>query len=324
MSLFQRAIRLFLTILGLMAGLVTAVAALFARKMIRPPRQPLGATPRDAGLEYEDVQFPAEDGVRLSGWFLPTCEGIGEKKATIILLHGWAWNRLGDAANDLEANILGSKPVEFLRLAHALVRDGYHVLMFDLRNHGLSAAAPPVTFGLQESNDLLGALAYVNGRSDVDAERIGVIGFSMGANALLQTLPHTDQIKAGIAVQPTTGTTFARRQAVNLLGPVGQIVQPLAELFYRAVGGPAISQVRPAIAAANAGNVPLLFLQGQDDPWGSADDVATIAAAAPNATAPQFVPATHRYDGYVYLMNHPMEACAFFGWHLAEGLGIGD
>ena len=63
--------------------------------------------------------------------------------------------------------------------------------MFDLRNHGESAAHPPVTFGQSEADDLLGALAYLSARPDVDPARLAAIGFSMGANAILYALPQT-------------------------------------------------------------------------------------------------------------------------------------
>src|SRR4029453_11441497 len=39
--------------------------------MLVGARTPRRQTPTDAGLEYESVTFPATDGVKLSGWFIP-------------------------------------------------------------------------------------------------------------------------------------------------------------------------------------------------------------------------------------------------------------
>lgn len=317
MSLFRRVIRLFLTLLGLIAGLVVAVAVFFARQMIRPARARLWATPADAGMEYEDVEFPARDGLRLSGWFVTAEGGTGDRKPAIVLVHGWPWNRLGEAADTLMANINGATPVDLLRLAHAVNEEGYHVLMFDLRNHGQSAESNAVTFGLQESNDLLGALDYVAGRDDVDEERIGVVGFSMGANTLLYALPSADHIRAGVAVQPTSFGVFAPRYAQDLLGPLGKPVLALASHIYEQASRMPPSAIEPVFAAAGAPeDVPILYVQGKGDRWGSVSNVAHMADRTPGAVSPIFVETHHRYGGYRYVVDNPDVLLGFFSEHM--------
>ena len=316
MPIFRRVLRWLFLLSGIVAGFVVAIAAFFARRMIKPPRQPLWATPGDLGLAYEAVHFPAQDGLRLAGWFLPAADSR-RQGSTIALVHGWPWNRLGDAAGDLLSNLTGSTPVDLLRLAFALHQDGYHVLMFDLRNHGESASSPPVTFGQEEARDLLGALAYLNGRAEVDSERVGAIGFSVGANAVLYALAQTGQIKAAVVAQPTTPAIFARRFAADLLGPLGKLVLPLAELLYLASGGSRLRLLRPA-AATIAANTPVLFIQGNGDHWGSMEDVARLAAAVPQARGPLYVDTTHRYAGYQYIIDNPKIVTAFFEQHLPE------
>lgn len=316
MKLFRRVLRLLFWILGGVLGIVTAAAAFMAQYMIRPARQRLWASPGDLDLDFEEVQFPAQDGVRLSGWFVPGKEERERDGAAIVLVHGWPWNRLGEAAENTLATLSGASPVDLLRLAFALQGEGYHVFMFDLRNHGQSAAHPPVTFGRDEANDLLGALTYLAGRSDVDRERIGVIGFSMGGNTLLYTAPQTDLIAAGIAVQPTTPAVFARRFANYLLGPLGGLAQPLAEFFYQMAGGSSLSAYQPAFAAAGAGKTPLLYVQGKGDEWGSTEDVAQMAAATPQVETVELVDTTHRFGGYQYLVDNPKRAVAFFEKHI--------
>ena len=96
---------------GVLAGVVVAVVAFFARYLIAPPRQSLWATPDDLGMDFEAVQFPARDGVRLAGWFVPGKKGEGQEVrgegATLIVVHGWLWNRLGDAGEDMLARVSG-------------------------------------------------------------------------------------------------------------------------------------------------------------------------------------------------------------------------
>lgn len=315
MKIFRRVMRWLFIIAGIVVGLLTAVIAIFLKLMVAPPREPITASPDDLGLPYENVNFPAHDGLRLSGWFLPT-SSTPKNGATIILVHGWLWNRLGVSATDMFSNIVGATPVELLRLAHTLSKDGYNVLMYDMRNHGESAAGGPVTFGRDESNDLLGALAYLGTRMDVNMEQIGVIGFSAGANSLLYTLPQSNLIKAAIAVQPSTTSVFNKRFGRDMLGPVSAVVLPLVDASFQAVGGPAFHEIRPNTAVSHAGHVPVLYIQGSGDHWGDPDDVANMAAATPEARGPLFVETTDRYEGYQYLIENPKIATSFFEQHL--------
>lgn len=302
---------------GFVAGVLAVVVAFFARRMVAPARQPLWTTPAEMGLEYENVDFPALDSARLSGWFIPAPQEGGRNGATIVLVHDWTWNRLGDAAADLLANLSGTTPVELLRLAHALYYAGFHVLMYDQRNHGESAAQPPVTFGQAEANDLLGALAWLATRPGADATRvgvgrIGVIGFSMGANALLYALPQTEAISAAIAVQPTTAGTYTARFAHDLLGPADKVVLPLVESIYSTFGGVRLGGLQPSFAAAGAGETPVLFIQAKADRWGSPADAERLRAATPNGEGPLYVDGAHRYDGFQYLIENPRVAVTFF------------
>lgn len=308
---FKRVTKLLSLLVGIAVGLGAVIIAFFTRRLIAPLRQPLWTTPADMGLEFENVNFPAQDSVRLSGWFIParTAERNG---STIILLHDWTWNRLGDAASDVLSNLSGTTPVELLRLSHALHYEGYHVLMFDLRNHGESAMHPPVTFGLSEANDLLGAIAYLHSRPEVDKVRIGVIGFSMGANAILHALPQTDQIAAAIAVQPMTVGVYAEGYARDLLGKPGEILLPLVETTYSSITGIRLDGIQPAFAVLGGSETPVLFVQCKDDLWGSLDDIERLCTATPHGEGPLYIDGVHRYEGFQYLIENPRVAVTFF------------
>jgi len=207
--------------------------------------------------------------------------------------------------------------VQLLQLALALQRSGFNLLMFDLRNHGQSARSMPVTFGWREADDLLGALDYVSARDDVDAQRIGVIGFSMGANALLFGLPRTDLIGAAIAVQPTSPTVFSARYGARILGPLSKVVLPLVELVYRLAGGLRFSAIEPVFACGGSGDTPVLFVQGKGDTWGSPANVAAMVAASPSQVEPLYVDSSGHFGGYRYVIDNPELVEAYFVDQLA-------
>lgn len=297
------------------AAAFTVLAAAFsARLVIRPGRVRAWSTPeREAGLPYEDVTFEAPDGVRLGGWFIPTASP--SPAPAVVILHGWPWNRMGTQATSLLNDLPMSQAVNLMSLFERLHDAGYHVLTFDLRNFGDSERRGLVTGGQMERLDLLGAIDYLAGRSEVDTERLGAIGFSNGGCALLFALPETDRLRAAIAVQPTTASVFMRGFLRSLLGPIARPVAALVDGFYRLAGGAPIRTIQPADAAARAGDVPVLYLQGTGDRWGSVADVATMANRTPNAEA-VYPETPDRFAGYRYVLEHPEVVLDFLGKHL--------
>jgi dienelactone hydrolase len=316
--MMRRIKSLLVLLLGLAAlpGLIAAAAGvLFARMMINPQRTKQWKTPRDEGWEYENVFFEADDRVPISSWFVPA-PGDGPRPA-VIIAHGWTWNRLGTAADDPVSRLLGASPVKLMEPARILRDAGYHVLMPDLRNHGRSGSGPVVTFGQEESKDLLGAVSYLRSRQDVDGERIAILGYSMGANAAMFACSQTDQIKAAVVVQPVRPHAFAHRLAKSVLGPLSPVALNVAcGLYYRS-GGPLLETLDPAIVADLARNTATLYLEGDGDPWGSPADVRRLYELGNEPKTLRIVPSRDRYDGYVYLGKHPDLMTDFFGEHLA-------
>jgi dipeptidyl aminopeptidase/acylaminoacyl peptidase len=308
---------------GVFAGFLTTLTAYFLRMIISPPRQRLWATPADLGMEYDDVHFPARDGIRLSGWFVPAKKGDSEDPAevdspspTLIIVHGWPWNRLGTTAETLLVDIPGSQPVQLIHLTKALHDIGYNILMFDLRNHGQSATAPPVTFGLREADDVLGALDFLTRHPDVNEKQIGAVGFATGANATLFALPRTDALCAVVAVQPSNPGTFTSRYAYDLLGLPGALALRLARGIYAAFSGLRVSAIDPTFAASGSGKTEVLYIQGTGDAWGSIEKVRHMANQTAGNSSPLFIETESCFHGYQYVVENPGILHSFFQKHM--------
>ena len=139
------------------------------------PRRPgiiKRTTPAQFGLEYEDVRFPARDGVNLAGYFLK-----GVRPETIILAHG-----------------SGGGAVTLTPHAKFLFKAGYSVLMVDLRAHAHSEGN--TIDGVQEINDILGAVDYLHTRPELAPDRIGALGVSLGAHTVLHAALQSGSIRA--------------------------------------------------------------------------------------------------------------------------------
>ncbi|MCG8347719.1 MAG: alpha/beta fold hydrolase [Chloroflexales bacterium] len=304
-------------LLGLGLGIIAARASYrplyYTRLMLTSFRQPLWRSPTDVGLSYTNVAFASSDGTLLQGWFIPRIDATDRPAPTVLFVHGWPWNRLGNRAG---STLMPDRTVDFLEPAAALHRAGFHVLLFDLRNHGTSAAAIPVTFGVNESRDVIGAIAMLRQRADVDSERIGIIGYSMGANALLYAVPQCQPIRAAIAVQPVHAITFARNFVRSELGAIGPLAIRLVGPLHQACGAPPLRNIDPAVPAQALGSTVVQYIQGSGDPWGAIADIRRIVAATPQTLPLIIAPSTERYGGYLYINKRLDAVVEFFGRYL--------
>jgi hypothetical protein len=121
------------------------------------------------GVPYEAVTVTTGDGLELTASYVPS-----RNRAAILLYPG--------ASRTDEARML---------LAH-----GYGVLLLDPRGQGGSDGD---TVRWAGDEDLLAAAAYLQRRPDVDADRVGAIGFSIGGEMLLRAAAESDTIQAVVS-----------------------------------------------------------------------------------------------------------------------------
>jgi uncharacterized protein len=124
------------------------------------------------GAPYEQVAFTTSDGLKLKGWYVPSRNG-----AAVVAFPG----RRGPQ-----------------KQARMLVRHGYGALLFDRRGEGESDGDPNA-FGWAMDRDLKAAAAFLQHRPDVEANRIGGIGLSVGGEMLLQTAAESKVFRAVVS-----------------------------------------------------------------------------------------------------------------------------
>jgi hypothetical protein len=123
----------------------------------------------DLGVPYEDVTVTTGDGLELTATYVPS-----RNRAAVILFPG------------------GSRAAE----ARMLLRHGYGVLLLDPRGQGGSEGDTVRWAGDQ---DLLAGAAWLRSRSDVDPDRIGGLGFSVGGELLLRAAARSEAIGAVVS-----------------------------------------------------------------------------------------------------------------------------
>lgn len=282
----------------------------FAGVMMDGVRQPVDRTPAEVGLAYEDVSFPATDGVPLRGWFIPAAE---PQSPTVVWVHGWPWNRLG--------NVQGRVPwrdrtVDHLPPTKALHDAGFHILMFDLANHGDSGNRPPITYGMRESRDYVGAVRYARSRPDVDPARIGAIGMSAGGSTVLYGTAQAQPIKALLAIQPTKVSIFSDNMARTEIGPLGPLFARMLNVVYWFRRAPLPKDHDPSVPAAGLGDTVVQYVQGTGDQWGEMSDVEHMSSVTPRSLGVIAYPSQERYSGYQYIATNTDDIVEFFRTYL--------
>ena len=121
------------------------------------------------GVPYEHVTFATSDGLQLTGWYIPS-----RNRAAVISFPG----RKGPQ-----------------RQARMLARHDYGVLLFDRRGEGESEGEPNA-FGWKGERDIRAAVAFLHSRADVDPERIGGIGLSVGGEMMIEAAAESSGLKA--------------------------------------------------------------------------------------------------------------------------------
>jgi dipeptidyl aminopeptidase/acylaminoacyl peptidase len=167
-----------------------------------------------------------------------------------------------------------------LPYADFLVRQGFSVLTYDMRNRGRSSG-DAVTFGSLEALDLTSAVDYLVTRPDVDPNRIGAMGLSLGAAATILAAAGDSRIKAVVDDSAFSDAPAAIRSSFeHFIGLPSFPFAPLAVSIVRLRTGIDVSRIRPADVIARISPRPLLIVHCMDDKVAPPDNSERNFAAA--------------------------------------------
>ncbi|MCL6459977.1 MAG: alpha/beta hydrolase, partial [Gorillibacterium sp.] len=237
---------LMLTLVLLLTIAVTGFYAYLLYHIQNPPVPALISNPlRAIGLPYNEVAFASKDGsVELHGWYIP-----GTTQKTVILSHGYGGNR-------------EEVWVPLYQIAKELNKDRFNVLMFD---YSSVQSGRYVTGGIEESQELIGAIQYVKALGD---QQIYIWGFSMGAGTALQAALQDSQDINGMILDSTfildSDTMFHNlQQKIKYLPRVPSIF--MLNLLSPLYTGHKLKEVPINLVKSNNYEMPMLFVHGKKD-----------------------------------------------------------
>lgn len=198
-----------------------------------PDRTPFATAPGAT-----DVSIAARDGLALHGWFFPAPAapdadpGAATRAPAVLFCHGNAGNV---SSHDAYAKWLSER--------------GFHVLVFDYRGYGRSDLPKGGITRAGLLADANAALDWLLARPDVDASRVGVYGYSLGAAVALALAAERGEVGAVV----TTAGFASWRSIADDHAPL------LGRLMVR-------SGMDPVDSAARLGDRPLLIVHpGRDE-----------------------------------------------------------
>lgn len=232
-----------------LAILITVLSYVSVNHYLHPPRKiALGYTLAEQKIEYQSLDLITEDGIRLSAIYTPSKNG-----AVILLAHGYGGNR-----------------PEWLFAM--LAKEGYGVLAWDARAHGMSDGDIS-TVGYYEVLDVKAALNYATLQPDV--KHIGAWGGSMGGATMIRAAVQFPEIEALVVDSPYSSL----EDTYNYLVPY-PLINPLVKFFAEIQTGIRVDDLRPVGEIAKISPRPILIIQGTGDkvvPPGTAGKLFTAA-----------------------------------------------
>jgi pimeloyl-ACP methyl ester carboxylesterase len=128
-----------------------------------------GSVTPELGVPYESVTVTTRDSLELTASYVPS-----KNHAAIVLFPG------------------ATRPEQ----ARMLIRHGYGVLLLDPRGQGSSQGDIVRWAG---DRDILAGVEYLQRRTDVDPNRIGAFGFSVGGEIMLEAAAQSTGLKAVVS-----------------------------------------------------------------------------------------------------------------------------
>jgi len=286
-------------------------------------RSPILHAPSEEGLDYQDVTFPALDGVPLEGWFIPAAGS----STLIIANHPMGFSRSGipthlepwrsvwaSSGNDFEVNL-----VPDYKILHDA---GHNVLAYDLRNFGHSGAANGgiASSGIFEARDVAGSLHYARSRSDTRDMAIGLFSRCLGCSATFAAMTQFpgafDGARCLVGPQPVTMKIILGRRLALAGVPADRIDDLEGRIVLRT--GIGFARRAPQAWARNV-SVPTLLYQVHDDVLTDPSDVQTMFDNIPVADKKLLwiQGSTRRWDGYLEFQRRPAPMLEWFDKHMS-------
>ncbi len=213
----------------------------------------------------EEVRFRTFDNLEISGWFILS----KNSDKVLILVHGLNSNRTSEFAG------------RFTEFGSAMQKQGFSILMIDLRGHGLSANSR-LTFGITERRDIIAAVNWVK-QKGFKPNKIGVLGVSMGSASVIGATAENPDVSA-IVVDSSYAEVYPIIQKHwQTASGLPEIFLPSTMMFGQLWTGYDLTSSKPVNEIGRIAPRPVLIIHSAIDPYTPVESARQLKVAYPSA-----------------------------------------
>jgi alpha-beta hydrolase superfamily lysophospholipase len=227
--------------------------------------------PWELGHPYENVLVETPLGPA-PAWFVPTADASTQ---WVVQVHG-----------------RGAKRQEGLRAVDPAREAGWNTLLVSYRNDGEAPESADRRYGLggTEWADVVAAVRYAE---DHGAERIVLMGWSMGGSIVLQAVLRSAAVRERLVGVILDSPAIDWVDILRFQGTLQKLPQGYGDVVVRLIGGPwsggltglaapiSVEELDP-VARADELDVPILLMHSEDDGYVPIDGSRRLAAARPD------------------------------------------
>ncbi len=234
---------------------------------LRAPRLPHCQAPVGQATAVDSVQqvgIPGPRSKQLFGWMIYPPPAVQRPVPAVLVMHGWGAN----------ASMMAS-------VVPPLHAAGFAVLLLDARCHGRSDDEA-FTSMPRFAEDIAAGLAWLRGQAGIDANRLALLGHSVGAAAALLHASNHDDVRAVISL-----SAFAHpREVMRRFMAEKRVPYPLLGWYVlrhvQRVIGASFDDIAPLTTMAQV-RCPTLLVHGRDDATVPVGDAKRLLAASAQA-----------------------------------------
>lgn len=233
------------------------ISLLTADLLTRPSNRPSNLDPKAVSPDATPWSVRTRDGLTIRGWYYPT----PKQRQLIVLVHGmWgSWLEMAALGRDLHAH-------------------EYDVLMFDFRGHGQSDPSR-LFMGRRERGDLRAVLSWAYDQGFTN-DRIGWLGYSMGASTLLMEAAQNPNIQVAVIDSPYGSLPELLKTQLPKHSHLPSWFNPGILTAARLAFGVRTDDLVPIRSAQRWGRRPLLLIHGEADSIVPVHQARRLARAA--------------------------------------------
>jgi dipeptidyl aminopeptidase/acylaminoacyl peptidase len=225
---------------GSMAAIYIAARSYWGERsdFVRWPRSAITEHPEQTGIaSLLEISFSGAAGLRLAAWYVPS-----QDRAAIVLVHGTNADR-------------GSVLTEIKIFADA----GFGVLALDLPGQGASEGR--TLWGASERQAISAAIDWLIRREEIDPQRIGGFGLSMGGVIMIQAAVLDHRLRAVALAAAPSDVFLQTRISSNRWGVLSEI----PAIWALRASGMAYDDMVPIKVVGEIAPRPIFVLGGDAD-----------------------------------------------------------